>query len=303
MSSAGDAFFAEGVVSDGMRLRERSLVGDALRRLAKNRLSMIALVVIVLLIGAAFFQSMLATHDFRDQDLDAGAQYQGMTSEHWLGTDGLGRDWYSRLVHGARISLQIGIFSQLIVLAIGLPIGLLAGYAGGRLDTLLMRLADLAYALPSLLLILLIVQVWGPSIRNVFIAIGIVSWVDIARLIRGQVLVLKESVYVLAAVSTGATRWRIMIRHLLPNTLGPIIVAATFGIPSAIFVESTLSFIGVGLPPGSASWGTMVNEGYDSIQSGTQILVIAPATAIAITLMAFTFLGDGLRDALDPRTR
>jgi oligopeptide transport system permease protein len=302
MNTAGDVFLADQIVSDGMRLRERSLIGDALRRLVKNRLSMVALVVIVVLIGAAILESVVATHDYRKQDLGVGAQYQGSTSEHWLGTDGLGRDWYSRLVYGARTSLQIGIFSQLIVLFIGLPIGLLAGYLGGRTDTLLMRLADFAYALPALLLILLIVQVWGPSIRNVFIAIGVVSWVDIARLVRGQVLVLKESAYVLAAVSTGATRWRIMVRHLLPNTLAPIIVAVTFGIPSAIFVEATLSFIGVGLPPGSPSWGTMVNEGYDSI-FGAEILVIAPASAIAVTLLAFTFLGDGLRDALDPRTR
>lgn len=273
-----------------------------MRRLARNRLAMVALVVIAFLVVVAIFQPLFATHDYRDPDYSAGAQYQGASTEHWLGTDGIGRDWYSRLVYGARTSLEIGIFSQIIVVAIGLPVGLLAGYAGGRLDTLLMRFADLAYALPSLLLILLIVQVWGPSIRNVFIAIGIVSWVDIARLIRGQVLVLKESAYVLAAVSTGASRWRIMMRHLLPNTLGPIIVAVTFGIPSAIFVEATLSFLGVGLPTDVPSWGKMVSEGYASIR-GEQILVIAPATAIGITLIAFTFLGDGLRDALDPRTR
>jgi oligopeptide transport system permease protein len=302
VSATGDAFLIEGLVRDGMSLRERSLIGDAVHRLMKNRLAVIALAVIVVLVVVAIFESLVATHDYRDPDFTAGAQYQGTSSEHWLGTDGIGRDWYSRLVYGARTSLAIGIFSQLIVLAIGLPIGLLAGYAGGRIDSLLMRLADFAYALPALLLILLIVQVWGPSIRNVFIAIGIVAWVDIARLIRGQVLVLKESAYVLAAVSTGATRWRIMVRHLLPNTLGPIIVAVTFGIPSAIFVEATLSFIGVGLPPGEPSWGTMVSDGYSAI-FGQQILVVAPATAIAVTLIAFTFLGDGLRDALDPRTR
>ncbi len=302
MSATGDAFLIDRLVADGMSLRERSLIGDAVHRLMKNRLAVIALAVITALVLVAIFESLVATHDYRAPDFTAGAQYQGASSEHWLGTDGIGRDWYSRLVYGARTSLTIGIFSQLIVLAIGLPIGLLAGYAGGRIDSLLMRLADFAYALPALLLILLIVQVWGPSIRNVFIAIGIVAWVDIARLIRGQVLVLKESAYVLAAISIGASRWRIMARHLLPNTLGPIIVAVTFGIPSAIFFEATLSFIGVGLPPGEPSWGTMVSDGYSAI-FGQQILVIAPATAIAVTLIAFTFLGDGLRDALDPRTR
>jgi oligopeptide transport system permease protein len=281
---------------------QRGLVADAIRRLVRNKLAVAALVIIVVLIAMAIFAPLIATHDYQDTNFGAGEQYQGISREHWLGTDGAGRDWYSRLVYGARTSLEIGIFSQAIVLLIGLPVGLLSGYAGGRVDDVLMRLTDLAYAFPGLLLVLLIAQVLGPSIFNIFLAIGIVAWTDHARLIRGQVLSLKESPYVLAAVSVGATRSRIMFRHLLPNTLGPIIVATTFGIPSAIFIEAVLSFIGVGLPLGSASWGIMVNDGYAAI-FGQQILVIAPATAIAVTLLAFTFLGDGLRDALDPRTR
>jgi oligopeptide transport system permease protein len=300
--TAQEAALSQDFAAGSLGFHQRGLVEDAIRRLAKNRLALAALFVVLAFCVVAILAPVFATHDYRDTNFGAGQQYQGISAEHWLGTDGVGRDWYSRLVFGARTSLEVGIFSQLIVLAIGLPVGLVAGYAGGRLDSLLMRITDLAYAFPALLLVILISQVLGPSIFNIFFAIGIVSWTDHARLIRGQVLSLKESTYVLAAVSVGASRWRVMLRHLLPNTLGPVIVATTFGIPSAIFVEATLSFIGVGLPPGSASWGSMVNDGYAAI-FGQEVLVIAPAAAIAVVTLAFTFLGDGLRDALDPRTR
>jgi oligopeptide transport system permease protein len=285
-----------------LSIRQRGLVGDALRRLRKNRAAVVSVVIVALLLIVAIMPGVFATHELTDTDFAAGHQYQGSTSEHWLGTDGLGRDWYTRLVYGARTAMEIGLFSQIIVLAIGLPVGLIAGFVGGRVDTLLMRLTDLAYAFPGLLLILLISQVLGPSIFNIFLAIGLVAWTDIARLVRGQVLSLKESAYILAAVSTGAGTTRIMWRHLLPNTLGPVIVAIAFGIPSAIFVEATLSFLGVGVPADVPSWGRMVSDGYSSI-FGAEVLVIAPSAAIAVTLLAFTFLGDGLRDALDPRTR
>jgi|CXWL01.1.fsa_nt_gi oligopeptide transport system permease protein len=284
------------------RTSERSLWEDAARRLIGNRLAMASLVIVGALVIVAVFAPVVATHDPARANFAAGAQYQGMSASHWLGTDGIGRDWYSRLVYGTRTSLAIGVFAQVIVLAIGLPIGMVAGYVGGRIDSLLMRLTDLAYAFPSLLFILLVAQVLGASTFNIFLAIGLVSWPDIARLVRGQVLSLRETDYVLAASAMGADGGRIMLRHLLPNALGPIIVSATFGIPSAIFAEAALSFIGVGLPLGTPSWGTMVNDGYSAI-FGQQILVVAPAAAIAVTLLAFTFLGDGLRDALDPRTR
>lgn len=280
----------------------RSLVGDAWRRLLRNRLAVASLAFILLLAVVALFAPVVAPYDPGDTDFSGGAQYQGMSVDHPFGTDGIGRDWMSRLIYGTRTSLQIGVLSQLLILGIGLPVGLLAGYAGGKTDSVLMRITDFVYAFPSLLFVLLITQVLGPSIYNIFIAIGLVSWVDIARLIRGQVLTLRTTDYVLAANAVGASGTRIMLRHLLPNTLGPIIVSVTFGIPSAIFTEAALSFIGVGLPLGTPSWGTMINDGYSAI-FGQQILVIAPSAALALTLLAFTFLGDGLRDALDPRTR
>jgi oligopeptide transport system permease protein len=285
-----------------MRVVQRSLLQDAFQRLRRNRLAMVSAVFIGLLVVVALFPALFATHDPADTDFSAGAQYQGMSAEHWLGTDGVGRDWYSRLVYGTRTALEIGIFSQVIILVIGLPLGLLAGFVGGRTDNLLMRTTDLAYAFPSLLLILLISQVFGPSIFNIFLAIGLVAWPDIARLVRAQVLRLREMDFVMAATALGVPGTRIMWRHLMPNTAGPVMVAVTFGIPAAIFVEASLSFLGVGLPSGTPSWGTMISDGYAAI-FGAPNLVIAPAVTLSITLLCFTFLGDGLRDALDPRTR
>ncbi len=284
------------------RFVQRSLLSDAWMRLRRNRLATVSLAFIGALVLVAVLAPLFATHDPSQTNFSTGGQYQGISANHWLGTDGAGRDWYSRLVYGTRISLQVGLFSQIIVLAIGVPIGLFAGYFGGRVDTLLMRFTDLAYAFPSLLFILLITQVLGPSVRNIYLAIGLVTWVDIARLLRGQILSLRNMDYVTAARSTGAGGSRIMWRHLLPNALGPMIVSITFGIPSAIFAEAALSFIGVGLPIGTPSWGTMINDGYGAI-FGQQVLVISPAAALGVSLLAFTFLGDGLRDALDPRTR
>jgi oligopeptide transport system permease protein len=280
----------------------RTLYQDAALRLSRNRFAVGGLIVIVLLTLVAVFAPIVATHDPDATDFSPGAQYQGISADHWLGTDGAGRDWYSRLVYGTRTSLGIGVASQLIVLAIGVPFGLLAGYAGGRTDNVMMRFVDLVYAIPALLFILLIAQVMGTGVGTIIFAIGIVGWVDVARLLRGRALSLRHADFVTAATMLGASDARIMSRHLLPNSAGPVIVAVTFGIPAAIFAEAALSFIGVGLPAGTPSWGTMVSEGYDAIQ-GQEILVIAPAAAIAVTMLAFTFLGDGLRDALDPRTR
>lgn len=219
---------------------------------------------------------------------------------HWLGNDDLGRDLLSRLVHGARVSLAVAIFVQALILVIGLTIGGIAGYFGGRIDNWLMRFTDVFYAFPDLLFVIIITAALGASLTNIFLAIGLVNWTDLARLARGQLLTLRERDFVTAAQSLGASHRRIIVQHLLPNAAGPIIVRLTYGVPQAIFTEAVLSFIGLGVRPPQASWGTMIQRGNEAIFSAPH-LVLFPSLAIALTMLAFNFLGDGLRDALDPQ--
>jgi oligopeptide transport system permease protein len=227
-----------------------------------------------------------------------------------LGSDELGRDTLSRLMFGAQISLAVGILVQVIILPIGLGIGLAAGYWGGRVDNILMRFVDIWYAFPDLLFVLVVVSVFQQTVGNnvigdllmIFGAIALVNWTGLARLVRGQVLSIKEKEFIEAARSSGSPPLKLILKHLLPNSLGPIIVTLTFGIPQAIFLEAVLSFIGFGIQPPTATWGQMVESGYENIYANPSSVVF-PALAIGFTLLAFSFLGDGLRDALDPRMR
>jgi len=277
-----------------------TLWGDAFVRLRRNRLAVLGAVIIISLALASIIVPLISPYEFDEQNLNA--VLEGPSHAHLLGTDGLGRDVFTRLFYGARTSLAVGIFVQLIVLAIGLPIGALAGYAGGRVDNLLMRFVDIVYAFPDLLLIILIRAILGGSIYMIFLAIGLVAWVNVARLVRGQILTLKQRDFATAARAMGGSGPYITVRHLLPNSLGPIIVLITFGIPRAIFAEAALSYIGIGVKPPTPSWGTMIYNGYQNI-FGAPYLVVFPAIAVGILMLAFTFLGDGLRDALDPRER
>ncbi len=228
------------------------------------------------------------------------SSYARPSAAHLLGNDQVGRDVLSRLVHGARLSLSVAVFAQAIILVIGLTIGGLAGYFGGRIDNYLMRFTDVFYAFPDLLFVIIITTALGASLTNIFLAIGLVNWTDLARLVRGQVLTLRERDFVTAARSLGASTPRLLLQHLLPNAAGPVIVRLTYGIPQAIFTEAVLSFSGLGVRPPQASWGTMVQQGNEAIFSAPH-LVLFPAIAIALTMLAFNFLGDGLRDALDPQ--
>jgi oligopeptide transport system permease protein len=285
--------------------RERSVWGDALRRLARNRLALAALVVVVALVLLAALAGLIAPHDPNAQDCGAGA-LKGPSGEHPLGTDAVCRDVASRLVYGARVSLAVGIVTQVVVFFIAVPLGTLAALSTRWVDSALMRFTDLTYAFPDLLMIILLSQVLagtdvpGGDVAVIILAISLVGWTTIARLVRGQMLSLREREFVLAAEAMGASRWRIATTHLLPNSLGPVVVALTFAVPAAIFAEAALSFIGIGVAPPQATWGGMIDQGYSAIYS-RPMLVVWPALAIALTMMAFTFLGDGLRDALDPR--
>ena len=283
----------------------RSLWRDALRRLLKNRLAVVGLCVVGALVLVAALANLVAPHDPNAQDCAVGA-LRGPSPQHLLGTDDTCRDVLSRLIYGSRVSLAVGILSQVAILLIAIPIGAMAAMAGRLADSLLMRFTDLVYAFPDLLAIILLRQVLedvavpGGSLTVIVLAISLVGWVTVARLVRGQMLSLREREYITAARATGASGGRIMLVHMLPNTLGPVSVVLTFGVPLAIFAESALSFIGIGVAPPTATWGVMVASGYRAIFA-EPMLVVYPALAISITMMAFTFIGDGLRDALDPQ--
>jgi oligopeptide transport system permease protein len=292
-----------------------SLWGDAWSRLRRNKLALVGAFVVLFLLFIAIFGPYLTPWDYRVQD------YAGLAKNnyavippfklgHILGTDQLGRDLLSRLMDGARISMTVAVVVQIVVLFIGIPMGAAAGWFGGRVDTALMRFTDVIYAFPDLLFIILLSvafreTVFGKAMDGlllVFVAIGLVSWVTMARLVRGQLLSLKEQEYVEAARAIGVSDFRIVTRHLLPNAIGPVIVAVTLGIPGAILSEATLAFIGIGVQAPRASWGSLVTFGEPYIRSQPH-LVLFPAIAIAFALVSFTFLGDGLRDALDPKLK
>jgi oligopeptide transport system permease protein len=209
---------------------------------------------------------------------------------------------YVRILYGARISMSIGIVASMITLVIGVVYGGISGYFGGRVDSIMMRVVDIMYCIPMLLYVIMLMVVLGPGLVNIFIALGLVYWLRMARIVRGQILALKEQEYIMAVRLTGASTWRILSRHLIPNTLGPIIITATLAIPEAIFTEAFLSFIGLGVSAPMASWGVLASEGVANLRSHPFQLFF-PAAAISITMLCFNFLGDGLRDALDPRMR
>ncbi len=278
---------------------------DAWTRFRRNRLAVGSLAFVVLLVSVAIIAPILQRFGILQDPTaqDVVNSYAGPGAAHHIfGTDDLGRDVLSKVIFGSQVSLAIGILVQAIVLVIGGTIGLTAGYFGGWIDNLLMRFTDIMYAFPDLLFVLIIVAALGPTFLNIFVAIGLVSWVGLARLVRGQVLSIKEKEYVEAANAAGSSPLKIILKHLLPNSLGPVIVTLTFGIPAAIFTEAVLDFLGVGLRPPQPSWGVMVFEGYAAVDAYPS-LVIIPCAALSLTMLAFNFIGDGLRDALDPRMR
>jgi oligopeptide transport system permease protein len=280
--------------------RPTTLWRDAWRRLLRNKLAVAGGIVVILLVLLALSADLLAPYSYTKTNF--GRLNEGPTRAYPFGTDQLGRDMLSRMIYGARVSMLVGLGAQMIIVLIGVPIGALAGWSGGRIDTLLTRFIDVMYAFPRLLFVILVMSMLGAGLLNIFIAIGLTGWVGIARQTRAQVLALRQKEFVEGARALGARSGRLLVRHVLPNALSPIVVAITFGIPEAIFTEAALSFIGVGINPPTPSWGQMVGEGQQYLRSSWHLCVV-PSIAIAITMLAFTFLGDGVRDALDPKQK
>ncbi|MDF2591529.1 MAG: binding-protein-dependent transport system inner rane component [Clostridia bacterium] len=273
---------------------------DAWRRLKKNPVAMISLFLIVIFAIMSFVGPMLTPYDYFTNDLMNGDKTPSM--KHWFGTDGLGRDLWERVWAGAKISLFIGVVTAFVSGVVGTLVGGVSGFFGGKLDMFIMRAIDVLIALPSLIITLLIMLYLGSGLVPIIIALAITGWLGLARLVRGQVLALKEQEFVLAARTLGASSSRLILKHLIPNTLGVIIVSLTFAIPAAIFSEAFLSFIGLGIQPPQTSWGQLASLGIAAMQSYPYQLII-PSIFISLTMLSLQLLGDGLRDALDPRLR
>ena len=280
-----------------LRTKPRSLWQDAARRFARNRLSMVALVVVLILMFMAIFAEVLAPEGYDAQNYDESWQYPSW--EHPMGTDPFGRDVLTRIIYGARISLAVGFITNIVALLIGLPLGALAAWYGGVADYLVMRVIEVVNSIPNLLLGILIMTLLGPGLRNVLLVFIVTGWMGIARLVRGQLFALRERDYILAAQCTGVSSRRVIMHHLLPNSLPPLIVTISLGIPIAILGEAGLSFLGIGINPPLPSWGRMLDDYLSAIQTHWY-LPFFPAMMIAITMYAFTLMGDGLQDALDP---
>lgn len=274
---------------------------DAWRRLVKNKLAISAFVFLVLLIIMAIIGPIISPHSITEQKLMN--QNQPPSSEYWFGTDNLGRDIFSRTWYGARISLFVGIVAAIIDFIIGVLYGGFSGYKGGKIDHFMMRIVEVLYGLPYLLIVILIMVVIGPGLATIILALSITGWIGMARIVRGQVLQIKNYEFILASKTFGTKTSRIIRKNLLPNTMGPIIVQMTLTVPSAIFAEAFLSFLGLGIQAPLTSWGVMADEGLSAILTGQWWRLFFPTLFISLTMFAFNVLGDGLQDALDPKLR
>lgn len=273
---------------------------DVWMRFKKNKLAMTGVVLIIILSFLAIVGPSLTKYDYATNDLINSNLKP--SAEHWFGTDELGRDVFTRTWQGARISLFIGLAAAIIDLVIGVIWGGIAGYLGGKVDEVMMRIADILWAVPYLLLVILLLVIFEPGLTTMIIAMSITGWINMARIVRGQVLQLKNQEFVLAAQTLGSNVPRIMAKHLIPNIMGPILITMTLTVPQAIFTEAFLSYLGLGVPAPLASWGTMASEGVPALKYYPWRLFF-PAAFISITIFAFNVIGDGLRDALDPRLR
>jgi oligopeptide transport system permease protein len=276
----------------------RSLWQDAVDRLRQNKLAMTGLWFLLLMVVIALLTPFIAPYSYEIQNLDLGATPPSLA--HWFGTDTFGRDLLTRVMYGGRVSLAVGFIATAVALLIGVLWGAVAGYVGGKTDAVMMRIVDILYALPFMIFIILLMVVFGRSILLLFLAIGCVEWLTMARIVRGQVLTLCQQEFVDAAVVIGLSPWQIISRHIIPNALGPIIVYVTLTIPSVMLLEAFLSFLGLGIQPPESSWGLLISYGVETMEEYPWLLIF-PGLALSLSLFALNFLGDGLRDALDPR--
>lgn len=277
-----------------------SLWSDAWKRLKRNKLAMVGACLLVVIIAIALLTPVIAPYEFDAMVLED--QNQPPNAKHWMGTDDLGRDLLSRVMYGGRISLAVGLCATIVSLIIGVTYGALAGFLGGRTDSVMMRFVDILYGLPFMFFVIILMVVAGRNIINLFIALGMVQWLTMSRIARGQAMSIKAKEYVTAARTSGASGARILFVHVIPNLLGPVIVYFTLTIPQVMLEEAFLSFLGLGVQAPMTSWGTLANEGITSITLFPW-QIIFPGVALAVTLLALNFLGDGLRDALDPLMR
>ena len=276
-----------------------SLWSDALYRLTRNKAAMVGGSILIILILCAIAAPWIAPYPYAYQDLDLGASPP--SAQHILGTDILGRDLFSRILYGARVSLLVGFVATGVALVIGVSWGIVAGFFGGTIDSVMMRIVDILYGLPFIIFVILLMVIFGSNLWLLFGAIGAVEWLTMSRIVRGQVIGLKNQEFVLAAKAMGVSNFSMFRRHLLPNILGPIAVYATLTIPQVMLLESFLSFLGLGIQPPMSSWGTLIKDGVESMEEYSWLLVY-PGITFTITLFALNFFGDGLRDALDPKT-
>jgi oligopeptide transport system permease protein len=289
-------------LSAAAKVEGRSLWQDARRRLFRNRAAVVSMVLLALIAGMALLAPWLSPHPYDEVYWERIAAPPDFANAHWFGTDGNGRDLFVRTLYGARVSLMVGILATGVSLLIGVTWGAIAGYFGGHLDNLMMRFVDIMYSLPFMFFVILLMVVFGRNIFLLFIALGAVEWLTMARIVRGQTLSVKGKEFIEAARAAGVSNQKIIRRHIIPNVLGPVIVYVTLTVPQVILIESFLSFLGLGVQEPLTSWGVLISEGAANMESSPWMLIF-PAAFLAVTLFCFNFIGDGLRDALDPKDR
>lgn len=288
--------------AEAANIKGRSLWADARVRLFRNKAAVTSMVILGIIVFLAIFADLFSPHTFEDQDWDRISQPPTLEEFHIFGTDGVGQDLFIRTLHGARVSLAVGVIATFVALTIGVLYGATAGFIGGKVDELMMRIVDILYAMPFIFFVIILMVIFGRNIYLLFFALGAVQWLTMARIVRGQTLTIKGREFIEAAEAAGVGRMTMIMRHIVPNVIGPVLVYITLTIPAVILEESFLSFLGLGVQPPMASWGGLIAEGANEMETAVWMLVF-PAIFMAVTLFCFNFIGDGLRDALDPKDR